>query len=193
MGSEKQEWLQLFSGRLDILGSTVSNVSNFLFGKRSSNLCRGTKYHRTVRDDHVLCDECASSYNAIIPNDSTVEDNGAHADGTVVADGASMQDRTMSNCDPFANNTGKSGINMDGAVVLNVASCTNLDLVFVRTQHSVMSDTDIRCKRDCPSNDRSRCYLAGRVQRWGMAANRIQHDKTPFQKKKAISNKGNCR
>lgn len=119
MGSEKQERLQLFSGRLDIFGSTVSNVSNFLFGKRSSNLCRGTKYHRTVRDDHILCDECSSSYNAVIPNDSTVEDNGAHADGTVVADGASMQNRTMSNCDPFTDNAGESGINMDGAVVLN--------------------------------------------------------------------------
>src|SRR5579872_216761 len=51
-------------------------------------------------DDRILGDHRASGDDAAFPHNSVVEDDGAHADETVVADGAAVQSHGVAHGDP---------------------------------------------------------------------------------------------
>jgi hypothetical protein len=93
--------------------------------------------------------------NAAVANFGSIENRGPHADENFTPNFAGMKDRPMADCDKFAGLDAVIIVQMDHAVVLDIAAGADLNALDVAAQNGVVPDGHVFVERDVPDNLRS--------------------------------------
>src|SRR5690606_19700464 len=89
-------------GVLHISLRRTAKTFDRLFVQLPHRLCRRADDKRTIRKDLTFRDQRTSANQAVVPDDGAVQDGRAHTDQRIVANGATMKDRAMTDGAAFA-------------------------------------------------------------------------------------------
>ena len=88
----------------------VRQTRNFVRAQHACDFCRCTDQQGAVGKLFTFGDQCAGANDTVRPDFRVIQDDGAHADQAVVADGAAMQGDAVANGDIFADVQWRTGI-----------------------------------------------------------------------------------
>lgn len=104
----------------DIAFSGLGYVRSCFRWKFANDFPRNSNHERVVRDHLALTYESIRSYDAIGPDDGTIQYSGSHTDQGIVLDRAAMQDRIVADSTVSSNCQREPHIRMENAPVLHV-------------------------------------------------------------------------
>ena len=123
---------------------------DFLFRYRPFDAAGASYYQTVVRNLHALGHQSARADYTIAANPCMIHDNGPHADQSVVAHRAAVEDRTVTHSHIFPQLYFSAGIHMQHRIVLNIAATANTDRAVIRPQRGMMPDADSLAQPNIP-------------------------------------------
>src|SRR5690606_29395571 len=121
----------------------TAKAFDHLFVQLPHSLCRRADDKRTIRKDLTFRNQRASTNQAVVADNSAVQDGRAHTDQRIVADGATVKDRAMTNGAALAYCHRIARVSMYHHMFLQVRPVANCDLLVVAPQHRAKPDADI--------------------------------------------------
>lgn len=138
-------------------------------GEGAHDFRRGAQNHGTGRDAGAWGDEGVGTDEALLADDGSVEEGGAHAHEAFVAHGAGMDVGGVADGDAAADDAWEVIGEVEDGVILDVGLLADLDAVDIPAQDGSVPDAGSVPEGDVAEDDGGACDIDMGAEAWGGA------------------------